>query len=129
MSSLSNPQLEINNIVVAIKPNSLSYKDGWGNINQRAQSAGGNSIELIGSEDAETKKGMVKFMMYTTKENVDLLSTWLRQSREANGNAIRLSESGFTRSFPRMKILEEPERSVGSDGEFEVMFEGLPALR
>ncbi len=128
-SSLSNPSVEVDDTVISIKPNSLKYKRGWGNITQRSQSAGGNSIELIGSEDAETKKGMVSFTLLSTKENAELLDGWLENSRNANGVTVRFTDGDFTISYRGMKILEEPEVSVGADGEFEVMLEGQPALR
>ena len=90
--TLANPVVEVNNVVIGIIPNSCTYKSGKGDKNVRPQSAGGDSIEIIVTENAETKKSMVKYSLYNTKTNVDYLKGWQSQS---DGISIRLSESSF----------------------------------
>lgn len=121
---LSVLTVEVNDRIIEYKPNSLEYTDGFGNLNVRHQTGGGPSGSKIITEDAETKIGMVKFVLYTEIGNTNLLKEWLRLSRRAAGNVIRLSGDGFTRSFRNMVITEEPTVSVGSEGEFEVIFKG-----
>ena len=123
--TLSNPTVEVNNTVIAIKSGSLSVKNGKGNITIRPQSAGGDSIEVVITEDAETKKGMVKFTLLTTKTNVDYKNLW---QSEREGVSIRLSEDSFTLSFRNMFIVNDPEVKFGADGEVEFEFEGQPAI-
>ena len=124
--TLSNPTVEVNDIIIAIKPNSLSFKKGKGDKNVRAQSAGGNSIDTIITEDAETKVSMVKFMLITTKEGIELLDGW--EDAGDSGNTVRLSDGDFVVSFRKMVVTTEPERGTGADGETEVEFHGQPVL-
>lgn len=121
--TLANPAVEVNDIVVGIKPNSLTYKKGKGDVNVRAQSAGGNSIAAIFTEDAETKISMVKFTLLTTKDTVELIDGWLDQE-----STIDLSDGDFTVSFRKVRIKTEPEINTGADGETEVEFCGQPVL-
>lgn len=123
--TLSNPTLEVNDQVVAIVPNSLSYKKGQGDKTVKAQSAGGNTIETVITENAETKISMVKFKLFNTKEAFDLANGWIDN---INGNTIRLSEGELTESFRGMVTTAEPERMVGADGELELEFMGTPVL-
>jgi hypothetical protein len=123
--TLANPTVEVNNDVIGIIPNSTSYKGGKGDKSVRPQSSGGNSVEVIITEDAETKKSMVKFSLYNTKTNDDLISGWQDQ---VEGNTIVLSDGNFTRSFRKMHVTNDPEMNLGADGNAEVVFEGQPAL-
>jgi hypothetical protein len=123
--TLANPTVEVNNGVIGIIPNSLSYKRGKGDVSVRPQSAGGNSIEIIRTENAETKKSMVKFSLYNTKANRDLITAW---QDLVDGAAIRLSDGDFIESFRSMFIINDPEMNLGADGNVEVTFEGQPAV-
>ena len=123
--TLSNPAVEVNDQVIAIVPNSLSFKRGQGDKTVKAQSAGGNAIETVITENAETKISMVKFKLFNTKENFDLANGWIAN---INGNTIRLSEGEMIESFRGMVVTAEPERMVGADGELEIEFMGTPVL-
>ena len=123
MSTLSNPSVEVNNDAIAIIPNSLSFKKGKGEKKALPQSAGGNSIEIVQTEDAETKKSMVKFSLRNTKSNQDLLDTW-----QDTINTIRLSQGDFVVSFRGMIVTNDPEIQTGADGNLELNFEGTPAV-
>lgn len=123
--SLSNPAVEVNDQAISIVPNSLSYKKGQGDKSVKAQSAGGNSIEVVVSENAETKISMVKFKLFNTKTNFDYANEWIDN---LNGNVIRLSEGSLIESFRGMVVTTEPERMVGADGELELEFMGEPVL-
>ncbi len=125
MGTLANPIVEVNNTVIKIVPNSLSFKDGRGDTNLRAQSAGGNSIDVVKTTNAETKKGMVKFSLITTTENDALKTQWQNLN---NGVTIRLSDGDFLKSFRRMHVMEDPEVTTGADGVTEITFEGQPAV-
>lgn len=124
MGTLSNPTVEVNNDAIAVIPNSIVYKKGKGEKNVRSQSAGGNSIEIIVTENAETKKGMFKCSLTNTKTNQDLLDSW----QDNDANTIRLSQGDFVISFRGMVVTSDPEISTGADGNLEVEFEGQPAV-
>ena len=121
--TLSNPTVEVNNQVIGIVPNSVKYKNGKGDKNLRPQSAGGNSIEMIATENAETKKGMVSFELYNTQTNDDLVASW---QDAVDGVAIRLSDGSFVKPFRRMHVINDPEFALGADGMVPVLFEGDP---
>jgi hypothetical protein len=121
--TLSNPSIEVNSGIIGIIPNSCSYKRGKGDISLRPQSAGGNSIEIVKTEDATTKKSMVKFSLYNTKTNRDLFVGW---QDLIDGNTIRLSDGNFIESFRQMFVITDPEVVLGADGNIEVTFEGAP---
>jgi hypothetical protein len=116
--------VEVGNDAIGIVPNSLSYKKGKGDKNVRSQSAGGDSIAIVITENAETKKGMVKFSLYNTAENQALLDSW----QDSDETTIRLSQGSFTLSFRSMVVTSDPEVSTGADGSLEVVFEGQPAV-
>lgn len=125
IQTLANPTVEVNDNPIAIVPNSLSYKKGQGDKTVKVQSAGGNATETVITENAETKKSMVKFKLYNTKENFDNANVWIDN---IDGNTIRLSEGELTESFRGMVTTTEPERMVGADGELELTFEGQAVL-
>jgi hypothetical protein len=126
MAALANPVVEINDKVIQVKGNSLSFKKGTGEKRVRAQTAGGNSIEVVSTEDAETKMSMVKFTLLSTNENIESYEEW--QSAGDGGNIIRMSEKNSPLSIPfrRMTLISDNEIGVGAEGEFEVEFNGPP---
>ena len=123
--TLSNPTVEVNDDTITILPNSLTYKEGQGDVNVRPESAGGNSIEVVVTDNAETKKSMCKFKFSNTDTHLNQVKEWLA-ARTNGGVTISLSEDGIQVAFRSMILITEPERSVGADGEIEVEFEGPP---
>ena len=121
--TMSNPTVIVNNDVIPIVPGSLSYNDGFGEITVRVGSNGGRSKELYYSEDSSTQKGMVKFNLITSENNVELLKTWLQLS-QASGNTIQIVDGSFSSSFSEMYVINNPEINTGPDGEIEINFEG-----
>ena len=123
--TLANPAVEINNRTTPIKPNSLTYKTGKGDRTVRAQSSGGNSVQMVVSDNAETKKSMVKITLLTNKTNAEVYAEY---QDSTSGVAIRLSDGTFVKSFRNMILITDPEVTTGADGEFELEFEGPPAV-
>lgn len=124
-NTLANPTVEVNDAVIGIVPNSCSFKRGKGDITIRAQSSGGNAIDVVRTENAETKISMVKFKLYNTKSASGLVSGW---QDSVTGNTIRLSDGDFILSFREMFVITDPENMLGADGEIEVEFNGRPSL-
>lgn len=123
---LANPTLEINDQVVPYKPNSLTFKGGSGDITVRPQSAGGASVENVITQDIETRKSMIKFTLLAETGNMDLIDDFSQLSIGAAGVVIRLSAPSFTRTFRGMRLIADPERSIGAEGEAELEFHGDP---
>ena len=122
--TLSNPTLEVNDDTIAIVPNSLSFKYGVGKKTVKAQSSGGDGIEVVISEDAETKKSMVKFKLFNTNKNFQLSKDWL----SLFSNTISISAQDFQVALSDMVLTEEPEFAIGAEGEVELEWEGAPSL-
>ena len=121
--TLSNPQIEVNDDVISILPNSLAYKEGQGDRNVRAESAGGNSITPVVTINAETKLSMCKFKLSNTEEHLNQIKEWMAAD---DGVTISLSEGNITVAFREMVVTTEPERAIGADGELEIEFTGPP---
>lgn len=122
--TLSNPTVEVNDVVIGIIPNSLTYKEGKGDKDVKAESAGGNSIDVVITENAETKISMVKFKLYNTDGNLNAINVW----SENETNTILLSEGNIQVPFRDMVVTTEPERAIGADGELEIEFKGAPVV-
>lgn len=122
--TLSNPTVEVNDEILAIVPNSLSYKTGQGDKDVKAQSSGGNGIEIVTTENAETKISMVKFKLFNTSKHLQVTKDW----GTLFSNTIRLSEGVIAESFRDMVITTEPEKNIGADGDLEIEFKGAPTL-
>jgi len=125
MAALSTPTIVVNNTPVAIKPNSFSYTEGFGERNVRVASAGGSAKETIITENVETQMSMVKFTLYTTTDNINLSRIL---AANLASNTIEVSDNGFTRTFSRAIIVNDFEVSAGVDGEFELEFKTVAAV-
>ncbi len=123
MKTLSNPTVEVDDDTISIIPNSLSYKEGQGDRNVKAESAGGSAITPIVTINAETKISMCKFKLSNTEDHLNQIKEWMG---EDEGVTISLSEGEIQVAFREMVVTTEPERAVGADGELEVEFMGPP---
>lgn len=125
--ALTTPSVVINDRTIAIVPDSVTFKGGFGETTIRPQSAGGGNVEMVKSLNAETLKSMVKFALLPTTENNDLIDDWQNRSK-GDGNGILLSDGAFAKSFKNMYVTSDPERNLSSDGTMEVEFEGNPTV-
>lgn len=125
MAGLFSPTVEVNDEVIEIKPNSLSYKEGFGETKLRVVSSGGNQTRQIATEDISTKMGMVKFTVIVDLDTPDKIRSWQALS---DGNVVRFSDSGVTRTFQMATIVNDPEVALGVDAEVEVEFSSRPAV-
>ncbi len=123
--SLVNPTITLNNIAFNYLPNTSKFTEGKGEQTVRTQVSGGN-IEAIFSDDAETKIGKVMFELANTAKNIELARTW--KSLENNNNIIISDESGFTRTFNNMALVNDYEISLSKDGNLPLEFMGDPAV-
>ncbi len=122
MSAISVPALTVNGIPIPIKPNSLMWEDGLGEYKIRIASAGGSATTSVFTKDIETALGMVKFVLYTTNENVDTVRGWKVNDQ---ANLVEFSDfGGLTRSMSNAAIINKPQYEAGVEGEVEVEFNG-----
>lgn len=126
---LSNPTVMVNNVQVAVKPNSVVYDDGLGEQKMSAASTGGGQVEVVYSEDIEGNIGMVKFEMPSTVDNVALVRAW---KVNKNTNLVQVMgsnpEGNITRTFQNAAILNRTEIPLGSDADIPVEFNSDPAI-
>jgi len=120
--ALSNPSVDVNSKPVSIVPNSLTFKKGRGDVKVKSQTQGGEPV-TIATVDAETRVGVVKFKLYNTRVNVELVNGWLGLT---NGATIKIIEATTDIGFTGMLLTDDPEFSLGADGEVEVEFRGNP---
>ena len=125
--ALYSPAIVVNNVTVAIKPNSFAYTEGNGERKIRVASSGGSATQNCMSEDFETAFSMCKFTVYATLDNVALVKTWLTNK---DANVVQASDelTGFTRTFQEALIINNPEVALGVDGEIEVEWNTRPAV-
>lgn len=121
MAALFAPTILVNSVSVAIKPNSFSYTEGFGERKVRVASGGGATLAQVISEDVETQLSTCKFMLYTTSENVKLIREW-QANNEANVVQASDTKTNFNRTFSNAIITNDPDIALGVDGEVEVEF-------
>lgn len=124
---LTEITLVVNNAVIGYIPNSLAFRDGKGEIQVNTNTTGGGAVSVTHAFNIETAKGMVKFELRATKENEALTATWFNL---IGGNVLELSDGAtdFAKSFTEMSLISDPEKPINADGNFELVFEGNPAL-
>lgn len=125
--AISTPSVIINNLPIAIIPNSLTFTEGFGEQTMRTQSAGGGSVDVVYSVNAESLMSKVTFEIINTDQNIALARNWKSNS---NDNAISLidSRTGFARNFSNMALTSDYEVSLGADTTITVEFMGNPGV-
>lgn len=124
-NALSNPTVVVNNLATPIVPNSFTFTEGLGEQTIRTQSSGGGAVQTVFSNNVETNKSMVKFSVYNTAKNIDLLKTW---KQNGDANAISVTGEGLSRSFSGAALISNYEVNLGSDTTIDVEFESQPAI-
>lgn len=126
-TQLNDIVLLVNDVQVAYTPDSLKWKDGFGEYNVRNAIVGGGQTEQIFSKDLSSKFGMVSFSMPSTEENEALKRAWKLND---NNNVVELvgaSGSNFAKIFTQASITDDPETSAATDGNIELEFKTNPA--
>lgn len=121
---IANPTIQWNGQTIEIVPNSLEYKNGLGDKNIRAISAGGNAVTTVVTENAETKISMVKFSMANTAKYADIAR---QMTEEIDTNEILIVDADLQVTFSSMALETEPTIPLTQDGEIEVSFMGPPS--
>lgn len=120
--AISLPTVVVNNVTVAILPNTFKYTSGFGAQKMRTQSSGGGSVDVVYSDDATSKMSKVTFDVINTSANEALARSW---KVNGNQNAISVSDSsGFSRSFANMALVGDFEVDLGADGKISLEFMG-----
>ncbi len=125
--AISTPSVIINNIAIAIVPNSLKYTEGLGESVMRTQSAGGGTVDVVYSINAESRMSKLSFEILNTADNIDLARGW---KTNENQNAISLvdSQSNLSRNFANMALTSDYEVNLGADTTISIEFMGNGAV-
>lgn len=126
---LSSPSVIVNNVPVAIIPNTLVFNEGLGEQNMRATSSGGNEVEQVYSDNVEMRSGKVKFEIAPTIENIALARAW-KLNRNANLVQVsgRTADGTLTRTFAQAGLLNDYEVPLGADTNIALEFTSKPAV-
>lgn len=128
-TQISDPSIVVNNLPVAVVPNSVAYTEGFGEQDILVQSAGNGVIEQVFSDNVETNLSMVKFSLRSTVANIALARQW---KANRNTNAVTLTattdDGTLTRTFSNAAITNDPEVNFASDGVIEVEFKSNRAV-
>ena len=119
----SNPTVRVNNVTVGFKPNSLSFKMGKGEASVKGVSVGGGFSDIAVSENIEDRVGMVKFSLYSTEINIELLNVW-KSIDIGIGNVVKIIDKNFTATMTSSVVVNDPDIGIGVDESFEVDFKG-----
>jgi len=120
---ISDPSIVINNVAVAIVPNSVEFDEGFGEQDVLVQSAGGGSLQQVYANNVETNLGMVKFQMRSTTQNIELVRGW-----KANGNrnvvviTAKTDDGTLARSYTQAAITNNYTVKLAADGVIDVEF-------
>lgn len=121
-NAIVKPSLIVNGEVVNIVPNSLIVVKGGGERQVKTQSAGGGQVENVVFEDVATAIGQVKFKLFNTDTNLNILQTIIN-----NGSANTVeytSAQGQNGTMLNSIVVNDPEINLGVDGETEVNMKG-----
>lgn len=122
---LVDPSIVINNIVVAYIPNSLEFKEGFGEQKVRVQTGGGGAKQLVLADDVSKKIGSCKFKIEPTAENINLMRTL---KANMDGHVITISDQDMTRTITGAVLITDYDVKLGTDQEIDLEFHGNPAI-
>lgn len=122
---VSLPSVYVNNELIEIMPNSVSYTDGFGESKVDAQSAGGSVVTTIFSQDAETFLSTIKFELYNTVTSINLLRQW-RANFNDNQIFIDFNDPNTfeTATCAQCSMINNPEIELKATGKISVEFKG-----
>ena len=126
---LSDPTVMVNNVIVAITPNSLTFTEGLGEQSIRAASGGGGNVEQVYSNNIESNFSTIKFDMPSIIDNIKNHKIW---KQGQNQNVVQISgrtpEGDLTRTFTQAAVLSDTEIALGTDTDVSVEFKANPAI-
>jgi len=129
MIQLADATVMVNDVVLAIVPNTLKYTEGFGEQNVRAASVGGGKVEQVYSRDVESALSKVMFDLHTTPENADIAREWKSKGNQnVVGIAGSTAEGELRRTVQSAAMTNDPEIEIGTEGVINVEFMGNSAI-
>ena len=128
-TQLADALVTVNNVPIAIMPNSLVYTEGLGEQVIRAASAGGGQVEQIYANNIESNFSMINFAIPATVDNIAAARSW---KANKNQNVVEITgstpEGQVSRTFTQAAILNDYEVALGSETDIPVEFKANPAV-
>lgn len=127
---LNDPQIELNDDLLAIVGNSVSYTSGEGERSVKAAGTGGGPGVLTISENVETKISTAKFSVFTTVGHIDTIEQAIKR---LNNNVLVISGTdafgdSVRRTFTNTLVTNNPEFNLQQDGQIDVEISSDPAV-
>lgn len=127
VNNWSTPILVINNQAVFIVPGSLEFTEGQGEQQVRTQSGGGGTVQLVYSDNAETKISDVKFKIFSTVANIGLARSWKLNGSNNVISATHPTED-ISRTFPNASLVNQYTIQANPEGVLELEFKTAQAI-
>ena len=127
---LSDPQVTLNDELLTIVANSVSYTPGDGERSIKAAGTGGGKPVLTISENVETKIATAKFSVFTTVDNANTIE---QASKRLNNNVLVLAGTdpfgaSLRKTFTNATVTNNPEFNLQADGQIDVEMSSDPAV-
>lgn len=123
-NAISVPGVQVNNDPIAIVPNSMKIVPGDGEMKARSASVGDDSVEIIYTEDAESKIGECKFEMFPTDENITKIREW--KSKKGTNFIAFSQKDGKSYSMATACLMNNTEIELSADGKISLEWQGQP---
>ena len=127
---LNDPQVTLNDELLAIVGNSVSYTTGDGERSIKAAGTGGGKGVLTISENIETKISTAKFSVFTTVRNSDTIDQAIKR---LNNNVLVIAGTdpfgnSLRKTFTNTIVTNNPEFNLASDGQIDVEISSDPVV-
>lgn len=127
---LSDPQVTLNDELLAIVGNSVSYTTGDGERSVKAAGTGGGKPVLTISENVETKISTAKFGVFATAQNADTIEQAIKR---LNNNVLVIAGTdpfgnSIRKTFTNALVMNNPEFNLQQDGQIDVEMSSDPAV-
>lgn len=127
---LNDPQVTLNDELLTIVGNSVSYTTGDGERSIKAAGTGGGKSVLTISENVESKISTAKYSVFSTVTNADIIEQSIKRlnnnvlviaGTDAFGNSLR-------KTFTNAVITNNPEFNLQQDGQIDVEMSSDPVV-
>ncbi len=127
---LNDPQVTLNDELLAIVGNSVSYTSGDGERSVKAAGTGGGKPVLTISENVETKFSTAKFSVFATVDNADTIEQAIKR---LNNNVLVIAGTdpfgnSIRKTFTNATVMNDPEFNLQQDGQIDVEMSSDPAV-
>ena len=118
-----DPQIRLNNTTIAKVGNTATLDTGDPESMNSPQTSGNGEVEMVYSEDITTKYSTFKFSLYSTVENIDLVS---EVKKDRNNNYITINSEQGNYVLKDAALINKPEFALENEGMAELEFHCKP---